>query len=102
MKDMAYFSDNVMYAIEVEYEDGGRMWERSVGYNLKDTLDEIKNRDGESLSDIDYCTHQPDEWCRKVLNIAHINFFKNMDWCKGNKLGSLDDVIRFVVSNGLV
>ena len=100
-KDRAYFNDNVMYAVEVEYDGGGRQWERSVGYNLKDTLDDIESREGESLSDIDCCTHQPDDWCKRVLNVAHLNFTRNWEWCKSRGMKSLDDVVEYVIAKEL-
>ena len=59
-KDKKYFDDNVMYAVEVE-SDYGRHWTHVAGRNLKSMLDKIEQREDEWLSDIDYCTSQPDE-----------------------------------------
>ena len=101
-KDKKYFDDNVIYGVEVEYDDGYRLWKQVVGYNLKSVLDDIEAREDEGLSDVDYSTHQPDEWCRKVLNTANLNFFKNQTWCKKHNLKSFDEVINYIIEKQLV
>ena len=95
-----YFEEHVNFAVEVEYETGGRNWQVVKGVKeLHKVCEFIKD----ILSDIDYCTDQDDPFCRKVLNLAWLNWHSNYEWCKQHIEGChcLDDVINFILDNNL-
>ena len=96
-----FFENNVIVAVEVEYDMGGRCWHTMKGAEVKAYCDGVKKR-GDFISDVDYCAKQNNAWCRRVLNAAHKNWHDNRDWCKRWKLNSLDAVIDFIIDNNLV
>lgn len=96
-----FFENNVIVAVEVEYDMGGRCWHTMKGSEVREYCDRVEQA-GDSISDIDYCTKQNNAWCRKVLNAAYKNFYDNRDWCRKWGLKSLDDVIDFIIDNKLV
>ena len=102
MKDKNYFRANVMMAVELEWEDGYRHWIDCKGSELKDTINNAIKYGDKYLSDIDFCTKQDDEWVKKVLNHAMLNWTKNLDWCKARGLTNLDDLIDYIIDNRLV
>lgn len=92
-----YFNDNVVWAVEVDY--GRRYWETVKG---EKELNEYCERHEDDLSDVDFAIKQEDEWVRDVLNTAEYNFRNNLNWCKKQGLTSFQDVIDFIIDNGLV
>lgn len=98
MKNKEYFNDNVVMAIEVEYEDGGKEWHTKDGW-MVDRFCERVLQCGDFISDIDYSTTQRDDWCRKVLNLADYNWRNNQDWCRKMEFKSLDDLIDWIIDN---
>lgn len=92
-----YFNNNVMMAIEVETECGGRYWDTMLGSEV----DAFCKRHENEISDIDYCCNQPDAFCRKVLNLAELNFFKNRAYCEKHNITSFFKMIDFILDNGL-
>ncbi len=100
-RDKKYFNENVIMAVEVEYEMGGRNWSTMKGSEVKDFCNRTYEF-GDYISDIDFCTKQDDEWVKKVLNHAMLNWTKNYDWCKKHNLSSLDALIDYIIDNKLV
>ena len=97
-----YFDNNVVFAVEVEYSDGGRDWSHYRGKrDLHDALTSIEACGSMALSDVDYNGSQEDYFCEKVLKLADLNFWKNPEWVKRNNLKSYDDVIYFILDNEL-
>lgn len=101
-KDKKYFNENVIMAVELEWEDGYRQWITCTGSNMKDTINDATKYGDKYLSDIDFCTKQDDEWVKKVLNHAMLNWTKNYDWCKKHNLSSLDALVDYIIDNKLV
>ena len=102
MKNREYFEANVVMAVEIEYEYGGRNWNSMKGSEVKAYCDEQESF-GNFISDIDYCTKQDDEWCRKVLNTAYYNWEHNRTWWNDTlKLTSLWELTNYIIDNGLV
>lgn len=69
-----YFEENVIMAIEVEYEGGGRCWREVKGSEVEAFLDAIDKDEERFLSDIDYCTKQADTAIAEVLEKAYKAF----------------------------
>lgn len=69
-----YFEENVIMAVEVEYEDGGRCWREVKGSNMGAFLDALDKDEERFLSDIDYCTKQADPAIAEVLEKAYKAF----------------------------
>lgn len=100
MKDMKYFSDNAMYAIEVEDAGGcGRYWDTVKGSDELARYIRRVEAGGNLISDVDYAAKQEDEWCRKVLNLTDYNWDKNKDWCRKMGFKSFGDLIIWIVEN---
>lgn len=102
MKDNKYFNDNVMMAVEIEYEDGGRFWETMRGADVDAYLDKRCREGYAYFSDCDYCTKQPDEWCRNVLNTADLNWTKNLAWVKKQGIHSFSELVSWIIDRQLV
>lgn len=88
-----FFEANVIMAVEVEYEDGGRIWKTMSGSEVRSFCENIKNC---GISDIDYCTDQRDPEVQKVIDAA------TKIWSdKGPRdhFKSFDAVIDFLLNN---
>lgn len=100
--DKNYFEANVVFAVEVEFEIGGRNWRTVVGQKaLDEYLNRLNEFDDMWLSDIDYASKQPDKKVRKVLNTAWYNFRNNSEWCKKHGLTSLWSVVDYIIEENL-
>lgn len=66
-----FYEANVVKAVEVEYENGGRRWFEMWGDEVDDFIKALD--DDEYLSDIDLCCHQPNEAVKKFLNVVDYN-----------------------------
>ena len=100
-KDKKYFNENVMMAVEVEYEMGGRNWTTMKRTEVKNFCNHTYEL-GDYISDIDFACKQEDSWVKKVLNHAMLNWTKNQNWCKKHSLSSLDALIDYIIDNKLV
>lgn len=98
-----YFDEHVVIAIEVEFVEGGRQWSYYDGIYKAEEAIELIQEYGDYLSDYDYASknNQKDKFCKRILELADLNFWKNPDWVHRNKLESYDDVIYFILDNGL-
>lgn len=85
-----YFEQNVIMAIEIEYEDGGRHWNTMKGSEVEEYLDRLEHDEGRYLSDIDYCSKQNDPEIGKIIDAA-IEILRDKE--KSAKFKNLDDVI---------
>lgn len=85
-----YFEQNVIMAIEIEYEDGGRHWNTMKGSEVEEYLDRLEHDEGRYLSDIDYCSKQNDPEIGKIIDAA-IEIWRDKE--KSAKFKNLDDVI---------
>lgn len=85
-----YFEQNVIMAIEIEYEDGGRHWNTMKGSEVKEYLDRLEHNEGRYLSDVDYCSKQNDPEIGKIIDAA-IEIWRDKE--KSAKFKNLDDVI---------
>ena len=96
-----YFWNNVVWAIEIEREDGSRYWNHPKGNIEKSGLLSIIDASTNLwLSDIDF--GDQDEWFTdRILKLANLNFFKNEAWCRKNNLKGYFDVINFILDNEL-
>ena len=54
-----FFEENVIFAVEIEEEDGHRYWIEIKG---KEALDKFLNEEGDEISDIDISTSNPPEF----------------------------------------
>ena len=96
-----YFESHVIYAVEVEREDGSRYWNHVKGEKeLDGLLSIIKANPNEYLSDIDF-GDQDEPFTDRVLKLALLNWTENRPWWKRNNLNSLTDVIYFILDNEL-
>ena len=102
MKDNKYFDNNVMMVVEIEFENGGRHRETMRGAEVDKYLDNHCQDGYAYFSDCDYCTTQPDDWCRKVLNTAYLNWTKNFDWVKKQGVCSLWELVTWIIDRQLV
>ena len=98
-----YFDEHVIIAIEVEYAEGGRDWEYLEGIYKAEEEIELIMEYGDYLSDYDYASiqRQTDKFVQRVLKLANLNFWENPDWVLKNNLKSYDDVVYFILDNGL-
>lgn len=87
----AYYYEHVTYAVEIEYEYGGRSWHTVVG---EKELNRFCKLHDDELSDIDLSTKQQDEKVRDFLNRAYYNTYHNPTF-KGK---SFMDVIDAMLS----
>lgn len=85
-----YFEQNVIMAVEVEYEGGGRCWHTMKGSEVKEYLDKLEQDEYRFLSDIDYCSKQNDPEIGKIIDAA-IEIWRDKE--KSAKFKNLDDVI---------
>lgn len=85
-----YFEQNVIMAIEIEYEDGGRHWNTIKGSEVEEYLDRLEHDEDRYLSDIDYCSKQNDPEIGKIIDAA-IEIWSDKE--KSAKFKNLDDVI---------
>ena len=83
-----YFEQNVIMAVEVEYEDGGRCWHTMKGSEVQAYLDSLDQMDGVYLSDVDYAGKQEVPEIRAILDKAWEVFMNDV---KG--FGSYDKAI---------
>jgi hypothetical protein len=100
-KASEYFYNNVIIAVEVEYAEGGRQWFYVKGEDEEQKLIESVTEAGDYLSDSDFSSNQPDKFVKRVIDLAHLNWFKNDAWCKRNNLTSYWKVIDFILENEL-
>lgn len=70
------FNNLVVMAVEVEYEDGGRVWRTMSGDEVKAFCDKVRKSSDKFISDIDYCAEQCDD-VQKVLDEAYKMFREN-------------------------
>lgn len=101
-KDKKYFNENVIMAVEIEHDAYGRHWSQMKGSEVNAYCKMYEDDEMCGISDIDYACKQTDEWCKKVLNHAMLNWTKNYDWCKKHNLSSLDALIDYIIDNKLV
>lgn len=85
-----YFEQNVVMAIEVEYETGGRCWHTMKGSEVKGYLDRLEQDDNRYFSDIDYCSKQDDPEIGKIIEAA-IKIWTDREKSAGFR--TLDEVI---------
>ena len=102
-----YFYSHVLEVVEIEYEDGGRFWtnpmttDEADAYIRRNCKSDIFPDSDMYLSDRDFCANQPDRFVKRVIDLAHLNWFKNDTWCKRNNLTSYWKVIDFILENEL-
>lgn len=82
-----YFDNNVIMAVEIESDYGGRYWETIKGSEVKDYLNNLSEDDG--VSDIDYCTEQEDPEIREIIDKAGEIF-----WSKDNQFKSFNEAVN--------
>lgn len=95
--DRKVFNNEVVYAVELEYEMGGRSWKDVKGKDLNKFLELHKGE----LSDLDFNCHQDNEEVKRVLNLAHINWYKNHEWVAKRDIHSFDDLVDYILNNKL-
>lgn len=80
-----FFDANVIMAVEIEYDFGGRHWTEMKGSEVQDFLNNLGESEG--LSDIDYCTKQENPEIKEILDQGYKMFneargtgkYKNID-----------------------
>lgn len=85
-----YFKANVIMAVEIEYDGGGRRWREIKCSNLRAYLDKIAKSEDKCISDIDYCTEQEDAGVKEIIDKA-TEIWMDSEKRKGFK--SYDEVI---------
>ena len=70
-----YFEANVMMAVEVKYETGGRYWKTVKGSEFLAYIEEVDNDDCMCVSDVDYDTKQEDPQIQEFLEKAYNTWF---------------------------
>ena len=94
--DKKYFDENVIMAVEVEYEGGGRCWHTMKGSEVKRYLDRLEHDEERYLSDIDYCSKQDDPEIGKIIDAA-IKIWTNREKVDTG-FKSLDEVINSLLT----
>lgn len=85
-----YFEENVIMAIEVEYENGGRCWHEVKGSEVKAFLEALDKDEDRFFSDMDYCTRQEDPQIGEVLKKA----YELLDSARGTgRFNNIDEAI---------
>lgn len=83
-----FFDANVIMAVEIEYDFGGRHWTEMKGSDVQDFLNNLGESEG--LSDIDYCTKQENSEIKEILDQG----YKMFDEARGTgKYKNLDEAI---------
>ena len=62
-----YFEANVIMAVEVEYDGGGRSWRMMPGKDVRRFCENVRNC---GISDIDYAAEQDDPEIQKIIDEA--------------------------------
>lgn len=102
-----YFDSHVLEVVEIEYKDGGRFWtepmtsDEADSYIRRNCKSDVNLDSDMYLSDRDFCSKQKDKFVQRVIDLAHLNWFKNDAWCKRNNLTSYWKVIDFILENEL-
>lgn len=87
-----YFYNNVIMAVEIEYDGGGRNWNTMKGSEVQAYLDNLSEDEG--FSDLDYCTKQENPEIREILDKAYEMF----DAARGTgKYKNIDEAIDEVI-----
>lgn len=99
-----YFYENAIFAVEVEFsDDNSRHWYYEKGSDAVQALTESVYEAGDYLSDIDFAgeARQDNTFVRKVLKLTSLNWWENKSWMERNNLKSYEDVLHFILDNGL-
>ena len=102
-KAREYFYNNVILAVEVEFAEGGREWFEVKGADEEQKLMESIVEAGDYISDSDFATdsHQVDNFVKRVIKLASLNWWENREWWQRNNLKSYWEVIDFILDNEL-
>ncbi len=88
-----YFYNNVIMAVEIEYDGGGRNWNTMKGSEVQTYLDNLSEDEG--FSDLDYCTKQENPEIREILDKAYEMFDAARGTGKYKNIGeAIDEVIE--------
>ena len=83
-----FFDANVIMAVEIEYDCGGRHWTEMKGSEVQDFINNLGESEG--LSDIDYCTKQENPEIKEILDQG----YKMFDEARGTgKYKNIDEAI---------
>lgn len=95
-----YFDSHVIMAVEIEYEMGGRNWYTMKGTEVDSFCKSYEDSE-DCISDIDFCSKQEDDWCRKVLDFAEDSWFNNRELVNRANVDNLWDFVDYVIEHEL-